>query len=111
MSFKFLVGELIDVNSGSSDLFSNLLQVFSAFGFVHKIATFEKNAGFQVCIMVRVTWLWPVIGCILYSIACHSEQQLSLLLAPTILFHTMRVPMFSSHSDSICLFVVNVAWF
>ena len=25
-----------------------LLQVFSAFGFVHKIATFEKSAGFQV---------------------------------------------------------------
>jgi hypothetical protein len=50
MSFKFLVGELIDVNSGSSDLFSNLLQVFSAFGFVHKIATFEKNAGFQALV-------------------------------------------------------------
>lgn len=37
--------------------FTKLLQVFSAFGFVHKIATFEKSAGFQVCIMVRVTWL------------------------------------------------------
>jgi hypothetical protein len=108
MSFKFLVGELIDVNSGSSDLFSNLLQVFSAFGFVHKIATFEKNAGFQVCIMVRVTWLWPVIGCILYSIVCHCSRTAAII---TILFHTMRVPMFSSHSDSICLFVVNVAWF
>lgn len=36
---------------------TKLLQVFSAFGFVHKIATFEKSAGFQVCIMVRVTWL------------------------------------------------------
>ncbi|CAI7874772.1 unnamed protein product [Closterium sp. NIES-54] len=24
-------------------------QVFSAFGFVQKIATFEKSAGFQVC--------------------------------------------------------------
>ena len=39
----------------------HLLQVFSAFGFVHKIATFEKSAGFQVCIMVRVTWLSPVL--------------------------------------------------
>ncbi|KAG0604748.1 hypothetical protein M758_9G004800 [Ceratodon purpureus] len=28
--------------------------VFSAFGFVHKIATFEKSAGFQVCIMALV---------------------------------------------------------
>ena len=37
------------------------LQVFSAFGFVHKIATFEKSAGFQVCIMVRVTWLSPML--------------------------------------------------
>jgi polypyrimidine tract-binding protein 2 len=35
--------------------------VFSAFGFVHKIATFEKSAGFQVCIMVRVTWLSPML--------------------------------------------------
>lgn len=26
----------------------NFFQVFSAFGFVHKIATFEKAAGFQV---------------------------------------------------------------
>ena len=25
-----------------------IFQVFSAFGFVHKIATFEKAAGFQV---------------------------------------------------------------
>jgi len=24
------------------------MQVFSAFGFVHKITTFEKTAGFQV---------------------------------------------------------------
>jgi hypothetical protein len=69
------------VNSGSSDLFSNLLQVFSAFGFVHKIATFEKNAGFQVCIMVRVTWLWPVIGCILYSIVCHCSRTAAIIAA------------------------------
>lgn len=27
------------------------LQVFSAFGFVHKITTFEKTAGFQVYIL------------------------------------------------------------
>jgi hypothetical protein len=81
MSFKFLVGELIDVNSGSSDLFSNLLQVFSAFGFVHKIATFEKNAGFQVCMMVRVTWLWPVIGCILYAILCHCSRTAAIIAA------------------------------
>jgi hypothetical protein len=31
-------------------LFSNFLQVFSAFGFVHKIATFEKSAGFQALV-------------------------------------------------------------
>jgi hypothetical protein len=31
------------------DPFSRIVfQVFSAFGFVHKIATFEKAAGFQV---------------------------------------------------------------
>ena len=28
-------------------------QVFSAFGFVHKIATFEKTAGFQVSEVVN----------------------------------------------------------
>lgn len=27
------------------------MQVFSAFGFVHKITTFEKTAGFQVCLL------------------------------------------------------------
>lgn len=30
----------------------NPFQVFSAFGFVQKIATFEKAAGFQVCMSV-----------------------------------------------------------
>jgi hypothetical protein len=30
------------------DLFLINSQVFSAFGYVHKIATFEKAAGFQV---------------------------------------------------------------
>ena len=39
-----------------SDVFTinfNFLQVFSAFGFVHKIATFEKAAGFQVSATYR----------------------------------------------------------
>lgn len=27
-----------------------MMQVFSAFGFVHKITTFEKTAGFQVIV-------------------------------------------------------------
>lgn len=31
-----------------------MLQVFSAFGFVHKIATFEKTAGFQVVLCEEV---------------------------------------------------------
>lgn len=35
----------------------NLFQVFSAFGFVHKIATFEKAAGFQV----RKHCIWFVL--------------------------------------------------
>jgi hypothetical protein len=30
-------------------------QVFSAFGFVHKLATFEKTAGFQVSEIVNCT--------------------------------------------------------
>jgi polypyrimidine tract-binding protein 2 len=53
--------------------------VFSAFGFVHKIATFEKSAGFQVCSIVRVTWLLTLIGCILYYILCHSSRIASIL--------------------------------
>ena len=30
------------------------IQVFSAFGFVHKIATFEKTAGFQVSELLSI---------------------------------------------------------
>lgn len=35
-----------DISFFTSDFY--FFQVFSAFGFVHKIATFEKAAGFQV---------------------------------------------------------------
>lgn len=33
-----------------------VMQVFSAFGFVHKITTFEKTAGFQVCIFFLLSF-------------------------------------------------------
>jgi len=35
----------------------SFMQVFSAFGFVHKITTFEKTAGFQVCMLKLITQL------------------------------------------------------
>lgn len=38
--------------------------MFSAFGFVHKIATFEKTAGFQVYSMNKIIFLlYQVEGC------------------------------------------------
>lgn len=41
----------------------NPSQVFSAFGFVQKIATFEKAAGFQVGISVHQwVWLFLILG-------------------------------------------------
>jgi hypothetical protein len=42
---------------------SPFAQVFSAFGFVHKIATFEKQAGFQVsCASMLCNASWSSIG-------------------------------------------------
>ncbi|KAJ0984149.1 hypothetical protein J5N97_002505 [Dioscorea zingiberensis] len=37
--------------------FSNYGKVFSAFGFVHKITTFEKTAGFQICEEFVHAWI------------------------------------------------------
>ena len=48
-SFRFFC--LYDINHWIMMIWNIFLQVFSAFGFVHKIATFEKAAGFQV-------WCW-----------------------------------------------------
>jgi hypothetical protein len=45
------------------------MQVFSAFGFVHKITTFEKTAGFQVCMLKLI---YPTYHCPLVSTQAHS---------------------------------------
>jgi hypothetical protein len=37
------------------DPFLYSFQVFSAFGYVHKIATFEKAAGFQVRVKLHAS--------------------------------------------------------
>ena len=44
------------------------MQVFSAFGFVHKITTFEKTAGFQVCMLKLI----PTYLCLLVSTQAHT---------------------------------------
>jgi len=47
----------------------SFMQVFSAFGFVHKITTFEKTAGFQVCMLKLI---YPTYHCPLVSTQAHS---------------------------------------
>ncbi|KAG6753713.1 hypothetical protein POTOM_041710 [Populus tomentosa] len=47
--------------------------VFSAFGFVHKITTFEKTAGFQVCMHKLI---YPTYHCLLVSTQAHSVSDL-----------------------------------
>ena len=46
---------------GKNSSFS-FIQVFSAFGFVHKIATFEKTAGFQVSESFKLHFFECVTG-------------------------------------------------
>ena len=66
---------LIIINMVCSWLFVTFFQVFSAFGFVHKIATFEKAAGFQV--KHQMYWLFfTMLYCYIILIFCHSLQAL-----------------------------------
>lgn len=46
-----------------------LFQVFSAFGFVHKIATFEKAAGFQVRDQILVLHIFEIS----FDFLCYSQ--------------------------------------
>lgn len=47
-------------------------QVFSAFGFVHKIATFEKAAGFQVWCQLHWIFLRSHLSCYIFLTPWHS---------------------------------------
>lgn len=56
--------------------FYSVIQVFSAFGFVHKIATFEKAAGFQVGQLFITIWLVFLCHCFIHFICVLSWQAL-----------------------------------
>lgn len=43
-------------------------QVFSAFGFVHKIATFEKASGYQVMVLFYSFYHMPHLSSIIAAI-------------------------------------------
>jgi len=58
-------------------------QVFSAFGFVHKIATFEKASGYQV--MVLLLLVFSVILC-WYLLFFFFLDQAELILSMSCLF-------------------------
>ena len=59
-----------------------MCQVFSAFGFVHKIATFEKASGYQV--MVLLLLVFSVILC--WYILFFFLDQAELILSMSCLF-------------------------
>lgn len=48
------------------------MQVFSAFGFVHKITTFEKTAGFQVCIFFFLLLFFTLLPAIEYKLMLYT---------------------------------------
>lgn len=54
------------------------IQVFSAFGFVHKIATFEKAAGFQVFVQrICASWFMQVLFLYLSIYLLSEENHIS----------------------------------